>query len=516
MKGKGRGKLAIAVVGIVVTVLIYAACAQMPVTIRGNVIYANGTGVGKGWPVTVTNLGTGLLLKSTNTTLGSQYTIAVDPSALNVGNTLEAVTQNGSWVGRTTYVVQTGDNVAGMFINMTNITVSINLPPNVTVETLVGTQCGNVTINYTLMDANSDACSIAVQFKGGVHADWTTATVSGQTTGLTSSPGGEAHSIIWQSGSDASGEDALFQVRITPSDGMVVGDANSTAEFEVDNKAPTIAFIDPTPANGVEVQVNYVVINVSIADDDVDTVWLDWNGTILQPGSVGAGAGSSKFVLFATAESIFTFNVTKLTSGEYTYTVYANDTTVCGNIGASEPRTVIVNVTTMEFDLSLVTSWNLISVPLEPVDASLDTIFANASDGDLIYAYHNGSWAISQYYSAYSTWDGDLLSVYLDDGYWYVANTAYTATIEGSEAGPRSVPFVVGWNLIGYSRLTEAALNAMITGCSDGDLIYAYHNGVWAISQYYTTYSTWDGDLTVMKPGSGYWYVANTPFTWEY
>jgi hypothetical protein len=173
----------------------------------------------------------------------------------------------------------------------------------------------------------------------------------------------------------------------------------------------------------------------------------------------------------------------------------------------------------VQFNLSLGMGWNLISMPVVPASTSLDALFSGATDGDLIYAYDNGTWSISTYYSDYSTWDGDVSAVNPDNGYWYVANSAYTATIEGTEAGARSVPIVAGWNLIGYTRLSEAALNDLLTiddGCSDGDLIYAYTSGTWSISTYYSAYSTWDGDVTGMVPGSGYWYVANTPFTWGY
>jgi hypothetical protein len=731
IRNRRRSRMPVLALMVVLLLMAPVVCAQMPVTIRGKVTYANETGVGKGWPVNVTNLGTDQFLGSAYTTLGSEYLIGVEPSAVNVGNTLEVVTQNGSWVGRTTYVVQTGDNIGGKTI-WANI--SINLPPNVTVETPVGTQCGNVTINYTLMDANSDPCSIAVEFKGGGHANWTTATVSGQTTGLTSSPGGEAHSITWQSGSDAAGEDELFQVRITPSDGMVVGDTGTTAEFEVDNEAPTLVFIDPTPVNGAEVTNNYVIINVSISGDDVNAVWLVWtpispppgsgaggstepevtyglpsetlstftmtnlsagdylytvfandtttcanvgttgtrtvtinlpnvtvetpvgtqcgnvtltytlmdansdpcsitvefkgsghanwttatisgqttnltsspggeahsiiwqsgsdaageaalfqvritpsdamvvgdtgttaefevdneaptlvfidptpvNGTTVTnnyvtinvsisgddvnavwlvwtpisppPGSGAGGSTGSEVIYGLPSETFSTFTMTNLSAGDYLYTVFANDTTTCANVGTTGTRTVTINLT-RTFELSLSAGTNLISIPIELEDYTLNAVFANASNGDLIYAYNNGAWAISQYYSAYSTWDGDFLSVYLDDGYEYNAMMACTATIEGSEAGPRSVPIVAGWNLIGYTRLSEAALNDLITiddGCSNGDLIYALYNGDWSISQYYSAYSAWDGDVTGMEPGRGYWYNATTPFTWEY
>jgi len=524
---KGTAIVVAMLMAAIVTVSVVVVSAQMPVTIKGKVTFKDGTGVGKGWIVNVTNLDTGESLGSDDTTIGSEYIVAVDPGKLNVGDTIEAVARNDSWSGRTTHVVQSGENSGGAFIWM-NITVSTNMPPNVTVETPSGEQCGDVVINYTLFDADSDTCSIKVEFKGGTHTTWTTATVSGQTTGLTSSPDGVLHSITWLSTLDIPGEDSLFQIRITPSDEETTGEAGVTSDFEVDNKAPTIVFIPPTPDDGAEVAENYVVINVSISDDDVDTVWLCWNKTGDGGGGGGIGIGKEvgNPVLFASGniteslstEYIYTFEVTNLTNGEYNYKVFANDTTTCGNLGVSEARSVIINATRI-YELSLTEGWNLISIPLEIENTSINAVFPDANDGDMIYGYEDGVWYVSTYYSDYGVWDGDVMTIQPDKGYWYVAKSAYNATIEGTEAGQRSVQISAGWNLIGYTRLSEASLNDLITeedGCSDGDMIYGYEDGVWYVSTYYSDYGVWDGDVTVMKPGRGYWYVAKSPFTWVY
>jgi len=186
---------------------------------------------------------------------------------------------------------------------------------------------------------------------------------------------------------------------------------------------------------------------------------------------------------------------------------------------ASNAILVVESNVTKTFEIPLVVGWNLISIPMEIDNSSINAVFPDANDGDMIYAYGSGVWYISTYYSDYGVWDGDVMTIQPDKGYWYIANSAYTAIITGREAGPRSVPINTGWNLIGYTRLSEANLTDLITeedGCSDGDMIYAYGNGVWYISTYYGDYGVWDGDITVMEPGKGYWYLAKALFTWEY
>jgi hypothetical protein len=164
------------------------------------------------------------------------------------------------------------------------------------------------------------------------------------------------------------------------------------------------------------------------------------------------------------------------------------------------------------FNMSIAAGWNLISIPLVLDNTSINAVFPDASDGDVLYAYE-GRWIRTKYYSGYG-WDGDIETVVPDKGYWYGTNTAYTATIEGTKAGSRSVPITTGWNLVGYTRLNEAGIDDSIQNMSDNDVLYAYAEG-WIKTKYYLGYG-WDGDLTTMQPGKGYWYGANKEFTWTY
>ena len=167
---------------------------------------------------------------------------------------------------------------------------------------------------------------------------------------------------------------------------------------------------------------------------------------------------------------------------------------------------------TDKFNMSIVAGWNLISIPLVLDNTSINAVFPDASDGDVLYA-KEGVWITATYYSGYG-WDGDLETVVPDKGYWYGANAAYTATIEGTKAGTRNVSITTGWNLVGYTRLNEAGIDDLIQNVSDGDVLYS-KEGVWITATYYSGYG-WDGDLTTMQPGKGYWYGANEQFTWTY
>jgi hypothetical protein len=264
---------------------------------------------------------------------------------------------------------------------------------------------------------------------------------------------------------------------------------------------PTIEFIDPTPEDNAEVKEDYVVVNVSITGDTIDSVLLDWNGT--------------NYTMSKTALNVYTYPATNLTNGTYTYKVYAKDTS--NNSGVSETRNVTINETTgASFDLELGAGWNLISIPLEIDNTSINAVFPDANDGDELYAYDGSGWQIATYNSE-AGWYGDFGTVEQDTGYWYSANTAGTVTIKGTEAGTRTVLIADGWNLIGYTRLTPANLNdLLVKNVTNDDELYAYGGDDWQIATYNFEAQGWYGDMSTMEPGKGYWYNANAPFTWEY
>jgi len=426
-----------------IAMMIQGVIAQPPppVTIQGDVVYAaNGSRVPNGWIVSITDTTTGFLL-GTGTTFDMgvpaipQYEVQVDLELIVVGHVIEAYSESpdGTFMGTATHTVVAGDDTQGATITMPDVNVSANAPPSVSVTTPSWVQHGDVQINYTLSDAESDICSIEVQFKGGLHPSWTDATTIGTTTGLSSSPSGVNHTITWQSGIDATGEDDQFQIKITPSD-TAVGTAGNTSLFNVDNKAPTITFVPPTPDNDAEVEVRYVFINVSVPDDDISVVTLDWNGT--------------NYTMFSLCEGYYYYNNTGLPNGLYTYKVYANDTS--DNWNVSETRNVIVNVSEEAFEIPLNTGWNLIAIPVEVENTAIDAVFPNAHNLDKVYFYDSGTWRTATYYDALLGWYSTtgLTTIEPDKGYWYSATEAYTITGTGTVPATSSVPIVSGWNLI--------------------------------------------------------------------
>lgn len=119
--------------------------------------------------------------------------------------------------------------------------VDNSTPPVATVATPSGVQSGNVFVGYTLVDAESNASWITVEFStdGGITFRPATLGSGGEgMSGLAGSPGGTVHRFAWDSAEDIPGESlATVRFRITPNDGEV-GTAGSSGDFAIANPDP--------------------------------------------------------------------------------------------------------------------------------------------------------------------------------------------------------------------------------------------------------------------------------------
>jgi hypothetical protein len=114
---------------------------------------------------------------------------------------------------------------------------------------------------------------------------------------------------------------------------------------------PQVAFLEPpTPANNSEVQTGRITVTVTASSSSgIDEVLLNWNGTA--------------YMMFATAQDEYSFELTGLSNGQYSYFVQASD--IAGNVGQTETRVVTINITTYTMTLSLTSGFTIISPPLD-------------------------------------------------------------------------------------------------------------------------------------------------------
>lgn len=140
---------------------------------------------------------------------------------------------------------------------------------------------------------------------------------------------------------------------------------------------------------------------------------------------------------------------------------------------------------TKNINLFLSKGWNLISIPLEVRNRSINHVFNNTNI--TIYGYKNNSWFIP------NGIDNKL-------GYWLRINESLNLTLIGTEVEDKTINLNEGWNLIGYPYLNEIGIN-------NSDLknytIFVYINNSWM--SYNPNRINSLNTLTRFIPGYGYW-----------
>ncbi|MGB6874176.1 MAG: hypothetical protein WBE46_08640 [Dehalococcoidia bacterium] len=160
--------------------------------------------------------------------------------------------------------------------------------------------------------------------------------------------------------------------------------------------------------------------------------------------------------------------------------------------------------------ITLVEGWNLISLPLIPLDSAINAVLAGILDY-IISVWHYDV-AITAWRSFVPDAASDLSSMTDGKAYWINMDAAQNLTLAGREnAVPPALPpiynVVAGWNMVGFK---STATNVTAADYLDGTeyvRIYGFENGAWF------TIPGPDYDNPKMEPGRGYWVAFTEPGT---
>lgn len=164
----------------------------------------------------------------------------------------------------------------------------VNQRPVIGIVTPSGTQSGNVTIRYSLADAESDACGIVVEYSPNGGGAWYEASCGSGGDGtipLSSSPNGISHKFVWASGDDiVNTNDSNVKFRITPVDAGGAGTAGTTGTFTVQNQpvSPPELRISDASVNEGNIGTSdctFSVVLSHVASEDVTVQWVAADGT---------------------------------------------------------------------------------------------------------------------------------------------------------------------------------------------------------------------------------------------
>ncbi len=205
-----------------------------------------------------------------------------------------------------------------------------------------------------------------------------------------------------------------------------------------------------------------------------------------------------------------------VTSTNYTWTIRCTGdgfsritVTPAGKVGgtaipatACVPDTVTVSQGTFDVaNITLIQGWNLVSLPLIPLDSSISAVLAGILD-NVASVWH---WDASakRWYSFAPGASSDLTTMRDGKAYWVNMKAAQTLSLAGREmpVGSQLPPYydvVAGWNMVGFKSTATNVTAADYLAGTEYVRVYGFKNGAWfLIPEPY--------ENPKLEPGLGYW-----------
>ena len=179
------------------------------------------------------------------------------------------------------------------------------------------------------------------------------------------------------------------------------------------------------------------------------------------------------------------------------------------------------------FEKRLSPGWNLVSLPGEPADSSIASVFGPGVEVRTVYSYDPvipGGWQVAVRETLDSDWQGDLTEITGQRGYWVLSDAiqdwevsiprlAGGASGTGTPIQPPVIPMYAGWNLIPVTDVSGNALSAGIEisahvylNSLDDGLDLARVLGYDTIrNEWFTVLDMQMGSPGDLEIGSGYW-----------
>ena len=183
--------------------------------------------------------------------------------------TWQSLTDLPTTIAYTLLRIIPSDNDPGVSDTVNFLLDNVGAPTVAITNQFTGELSGDVSIQFQISDDESDVVSLTPQYSLNSGTNWSSATVTGKTTGLTQSE--YTGSLIWHSNQDAPGIDlTTIRLRLIPADAHT-GLVYETADFHLDNNQPP------------KIQINLAYQEISgnvgipylIVDTENDSIQLD-------------------------------------------------------------------------------------------------------------------------------------------------------------------------------------------------------------------------------------------------
>jgi hypothetical protein len=161
--------------------------------------------------------------------------------------------------------------------------------------------------------------------------------------------------------------------------------------------------------------------------------------------------------------------------------------------------------------LQLSAGWNLISIPVQPVEPELYKITEGLSEKvEAIFAYDTKASKYESYMRGSTS--NDLQELRAGRGYWIYVGESTTLSVTGQQVS-MSIDLVEGWNLIGPNSIRPISIKSALQSIEGKYLaLYSFES----MENRYKGYAPPDLDeLTELEPGKGYWIYSTGNLSWS-
>ena len=173
--------------------------------------------------------------------------------------------------------------------------------------------------------------------------------------------------------------------------------------------------------------------------------------------------------------------------------------------------------------------WNLVSLPGAPADGSISAVFGSDVEVKTVYTYDPvvpGGWMVAVRESLDSDWQGDLMEISGQRGYWVLSDAIQdwevsVPRLAGGAAGtgtpiqPPSIALYAGWNLIPVTDVTGDFASGISVANYLEDLGTAREIELARVLSFNTIRNEWKtlSSSDTLELGSGYWVFVRAPAT---
>ncbi len=324
---------------------------------------------------------------------------------------------------------------------------------------------------------------------------------SGVTVTAAGSPSGNAYTVHYSVSGGTTGVGGQFEVfNVAPADTVTINASRPGFTFGSTTVAPEDGPILFMYTGSAIAYVNGCVRDKTTGAGISGAVVSLTNGSNNPAGSVNSASDGS---FYLGVGALGSYKITASMPGYGTFSAGSV------SIGTKGQTVDAGNIYTNPGAYALSSGWNLISLPLQPVNTAIASVLSGiAGSYQAVWAYSNGAW---QVYDPSDVQGSTLTTMQAGYGYWIKMTAAHTLSVSGAAPSPSSISLSQGWNLAGYNTTSCAAASTALSSISSVlDAAWGYLPQGW---QLYAPAGQ-SNTLGQICPGWGYWIDVSGAGTW--